>query len=588
MLVATIVLCSGLPGSSVVADDPKDAKVATRLEIGDKLPDFSLTDFRGKSIKSEATVDQPVVVFFFGVECPLVKQYATRLNQLAADHADKVTWIGIDSNRHDSLKEIQHFAELTGLKLPLAKDPGNRVADSFAATRTPEVFLFDANHLLRYRGVIDDQFSYGQQKTAAGENYLADAISAVLNNETPLIAETDAVGCIIGRVQKTNAASEVTYSKQISRILQTRCVHCHRPGEVAPFSLTDYNEVVGWAEMIQEVVSERRMPPWHANPAHGKFKNDVSLNQQELKQISEWVAAGAPQGNPDELPEPLEFAEGWQIGEPDVVIPMAEKPFPVPATGAVPYQYFVVDPGFTEDKWIQAAECRIDNRSVVHHILVAIDDEDRRRVHGQVHSEWITATAPGSPPLLLPTGYAKLIPAGSKLVFQMHYTPIGVAQTDLSSVGFKFADPTTVKKAVGTRQVLNQDFRIPPGEENHEVTASFKFRQDALMLSLFPHMHLRGKSFRYIANYPDGKSEILLDVPNYDFNWQNGYEFAQPKFIPAKTVLKCVAHFDNSEKNFANPDATKTVYWGDQTWDEMMIGYFNMAIADQDLTKDAK
>ena len=195
-----------------------------------------------------------MVVFFFGVECPLVKQYATRLNQIAADHADKVTWIGINSNRHDSLKEIQHFAELTGLKLPLAKDPGNRVADSFAATRTPEVFLFDANHLLRYRGVIDDQFSYGQQKTAAGENYLADAISAVLNNETPLIAETDAVGCIIGRVQKTNAASEVTYSKQISRILQTRCVHCHRPGEVAPFSLTDYDEVVGWAEMIQEVV----------------------------------------------------------------------------------------------------------------------------------------------------------------------------------------------------------------------------------------------------------------------------------------------------------------------------------------------
>ena len=293
---------------------------------------------------------------------------------------------------------------------------------------------------------------------------------------------------------------------------------------------------------------------------------------------------GHPQGDPEDLPQPREFVEGWQIGQPDIVLPMAKTPYSVPATGVVPYQHFIVDPGFEEDKWIQAAECRIGNRAVVHHIVVAIQDQDQTRRHGQLDSAWITATAPGAPPLILPDGFAKLIPAGSKLVFQMHYTPNGTPQTDISSVGFKFADPSTVRKSVATQEASNQKFRIPPHAENHEVTARYRFREDALLLSLFPHMHLRGKSFRYVVTYPDGEEEILLDVPNYDFNWQNGYELASHKRMPAGTILKCVAHFDNSEGNFANPDPNKTVGWGDQTWDEMMIGYFDMALADQDLT----
>lgn len=307
--------------------------------------------------------------------------------------------------------------------------------------------------------------------------------------------------------------------------------------------------------------------------------------------INTWVKNGAPLGDPKDLPEPPKFVEGWQIGQPDVVIAMSETPYSVPATGVIPYQYFVVDPGFKEDKWIEAAECRIGNRAVVHHIIVGIKDGDDAASHvTQIRNAWITAAAPGSLPLVLPDGFAKLIPAGSKLVFQMHYTPNGTAQTDISSVGFKFADPETVRKAVGTTEVINRDFiqgkiKIPAGAENHEIKALYRFRNDSLMLSMFPHMHLRGKSFRYTASYPNGDSEILLDIPNYDFNWQNGYHFPEPKKIPAGTVLECVAHYDNSEKNFANPKPEKAVYWGDQTWEEMMIGYFDMALADQDLTK---
>ncbi len=259
---------------------------------------------------------------------------------------------------------------------------------------------------------------------------------------------------------------------------------------------------------------------------------------------------------------------------------MADRPFRVPATGTVEYQYFEVDPGFTRDRWVSAAECRPGNRAVIHHIIVGIRGagEFGENVHGELQSDWIAATAPGSPPMLLPDGYAKCVPAGSKLVFQLHYTPNGTATTDLSSVGLKFADADAVTHEVVTLKAINQEFRIPPGAGNHPVTARLRLDRDAELLSLFPHMHLRGTAFRYTALFPDGTAEILLDVPRYDFNWQNAYLLDEPRPLPAGTRFRCVAHFDNSEANLANPDPSQTVRWGDQTWEEMMIGYVNVAV----------
>ena len=559
-----------------------------KLKIGAAMPGFELKDFQGKTVSSvEYKSKKTVAIIFFGVECPLVKLYSSRLTELEKKFGEDFQVVAINSNRHDSITEIQGFAKKTEVTFPLLKDPANRIADSFGALRTPEVFLFDADQKLVYRGAIDDQYSYGIQKPIAKNNYLSDAIKSTLNGSAPQVAETEAIGCIIGRIREQQP-SEVTYSKQVSRILNEHCVKCHRSGEVAPFSLTDYDEVVGWSEMIEEVIAERRMPPWHASPKHGTFKNDISLSKDEIALISIWVKNGAPEGDTSDLPEPPNFIEGWQIGKPDVVIAMTDTPFKVPATGVIPYKHFVVETGFTEGKWIRSAEIRIGNRAVVHHVIVALHKSGDVKSHGQIGSEWLTATAPGSKPLELPDGYAKYIPAGAKLVFQMHYTPNGTAQTDISKVGFVFADPETVKKSVGTREILNRRFRIPPGEGNHPVEARYRFKTDSLVLGLFPHMHLRGKSFRYTAKYPDGKKEILLDIPNYDFNWQTGYEFPEPRLFPRGTVIQCLAHFDNSEDNLANPNPGKTVRWGDQTWDEMMIGYFDMALADQDLTKKKK
>lgn len=575
-----------LAQQSVIQDDE-----VTTLKLGARMPEFELTDFRGKTWNSDQFAKKKAVaVIFMGIECPLVRLYSSRLSEIQKKYSDDgVQLVGINSNLQDSMVELSAFARDTGISFPLLKDPRNRVADSFGAQRTPEVFVFDQDKKLVYRGQIDDQYTYGRQRPEVGKQYVVDALEGVLQGTEIETQLTDPIGCIIGRSTnvKSDATSDVTYSEHISRILQDKCVSCHRPGEIAPFSLLDYDEVSGWADMIQEVVNENRMPPWHANPAHGEFKNDIRLSSEEKKLINQWVDGGVAQGDPALLPKPRTFVEGWQIGQPDVVIPMSKEPYQVPATGVVEYQYFVVPTNFKEDRWINAAEIRIGNRAVVHHVIVALH-EGGRSAHGAIDSEWITACAPGSPPLQLPDGFAKLIPAGAKLLFQMHYTPNGTPQEDVSSVGFKFVDADQVKKAVGTREVINTKFEIPAGEGNHEVVARTRLRSDTLVLALFPHMHLRGKSFRYIARYPDKSTEILLDVPNYDFNWQNSYIFKEPKRLPRGTTIQCIAHFDNSKKNIANPNPRKSVRWGDQTFEEMMIGYFDMALADQDLTADKK
>jgi peroxiredoxin len=581
---AVVLSCLAI-GSPLLAgeDAPEKSKV------GESVADFTLGDFRGKEVTFSAEAKgKTAIVAFLGTECPLAKLYAAKLVELAKKNADKnVVLFGVMSNQQDSQAEIAHFAKTHEIEFPLLRDAGNVVADQFAAQRTPEVFLVDSHGKIRYAGRIDDQHTYGIVGPKVKQNYLVDALESLIAGKEIATTFAEPVGCHIGRVLKPTGDATVTYSKHIAPIFQNRCVQCHREGEIAPFAMTNYQESVGWAEMIAEVVSENRMPPWSADPKYGHFANNTSLSKEEKEQILHWVSAGAPEGDPKDLPAPREFPTDWRIGKPDLVIQMADKPFDVPAEGEVKYQHFVVDPRFTEDKWIQAAECRAGNRTVVHHIIVATRPPSGKATatNDSLDSEWLTASAPGSRPLVLPTGLAKFVPAGSRIIFQLHYTPNGKAAQDMSSVALKFADPATVKKEVATVQAINQRFKIPPKASNHRVEAQYRFEKDCNLLALFPHMHLRGKSFRYTAVYPDGKEEILLDVPRYDFNWQNGYEYAEAKKMPAGTRMVCVAHYDNSEENLANPNPNDTVRWGDQTWEEMMIGYFDVTLTDQDLSK---
>ncbi|MEX0718173.1 MAG: redoxin domain-containing protein [Planctomycetaceae bacterium] len=557
-----------------------DETDASPSPLGRKVESFTLKDFRGKEHSLADFADkQAVVLAFLGTECPLAKLYSPRLEQLANEYEEKgVAFLGVNSNRQDSITKIAAHARVHGLSFPVLKDLGNKLADACGAERTPEVFVLDADRKIVYRGRIDDRYGIGYARNEPTRQDLKRALDQLLAGEKIEVAETEGVGCIIGRVREADANSAVTFSNQIARILQRNCVECHRAGEIAPFELIAYEEVAGWAEMIAEVVDEGRMPPWHASPEYGHFANVRRLSDEEKRQIREWVAAGAPQGDPADLPAPLEFVTGWQLSRaPDLILPMSEKPHQVPAEGTVRYQYFTIDPGFTEDKWIAAAEVQPGNRGVVHHVLVAVRTSREERARGP--GEFLTAYVPGLRFGEYPAGMAKRIPAGSKLVFQVHYTPNGSPQEDVSRVGLIFADEKDLTHRIVTTLAVQPRLDIPPGEADYKAEATSQAaRTEALLLGMSPHMHLRGKSFQYEAVYPDRRREVLLDVPAYDFNWQTSYRLAEPLKLPAGTRMHCVAHFDNSADNLANPDPTQRVRWGDQTWEEMMIGYFDIAI----------
>lgn len=449
-----------------------------------------------------------------------------------------------------------------------------------------------------------------------------------------------------GAASGVKGAAAVTFNKDVAPIFYKSCAECHRPGEAAPFSVMTYKETRPWAKSIREKVLNRTMPPWHADPHFGEWANDRRLSQKEIDAIVAWVDQGAKEGEAKDLPPAPKFADGWTIGKPDLVIPMPET-FTLEASGPDEYQYFEADPGFKQDMYVQMAEARPNNRRVVHHIIAFIKPPDpsakadgrpqptreelekqraeferestqyqegflqRTKADAPVHNDgcqlsnggtgidrlakqdgigditWLAAYAPGTPPIDLPQGTAIRVPAGAKILFQMHYSKVaGSVQKDRSSIGLIFAKQQTEKELL-VRAVSNTYFNIPAGAENHPVSACWTVPEDIHIQSLAPHLHVRGKAQKIEAFYPNGRREILLDVPNYDFAWQTFYEPKLWKAIPKGTRILVTSTFDNSAKNKFNPDPTKAVRWGEPTYDEMMIGFISYTKDGQNLKEAA-
>ncbi|MBX6315130.1 MAG: redoxin domain-containing protein [Isosphaeraceae bacterium] len=512
-----------------------------------------------------------------------------------------VALVGVNANAHEAAEQVAEHAKAYHASFPVLKDPDNIVADLARAKRTCEAIVLDDRGEVRYRGAIDDQYTLGAHKAAPTKHYLIDALDALLAGRSVALTETRVVGCLIDRIdppgrapgrpklraappeiialrqQEAEAAVEVgpvSYASGVAAVLQAKCQPCHRPGQAAPFSLLTYEQARRWGPMIREVVAEYRMPPWHADPRFGRFENDRSLSPRERAMLLAWVEQGMPKGDPKAIPKARAFTDGWSIGRPDLVLEMPQ-PYTVPAEGTVPYQVFRVPTDFSEDVWVQAAEARPGDRQVVHHVCVFIDDGTAGGRLGDMPE--LACYAPGDIPSIFPPGTAKRIAAGSTLVFQVHYTPIGVERLDRCSVGLVFARRPVTRLAI-TKGIACKDLVIPPGARAYPARATFTVPVDALLLSLMPHMHLRGKDFVYQARYPDGRVETLLSVPAYDFAWQSVYRLATPKPLPRGTRLDCLAHFDNSADNPNNPDPSQTVTWGEQTWDEMMIGYIDYSV----------
>ncbi len=394
-----------------------------------------------------------------------------------------------------------------------------------------------------------------------------------------------------------------TFTKDVAPLLFKHCTTCHRPGEIAPMSLLTYRDARPWARAIRDHVVTGTMPPWHADPAHGTWKNDRRLAAAEKDVITRWVAAGAPEGAARDLPPAPVYADGWSIGQPDAILSM-ETPYQLPPRGEIPYQYFEVPTNFAEDKWVQALEIRPGDRSVVHHVLVyarAPGMPPRSPVFRPANppggpappppaaanrgsqpsavrrGPLFAQTAPGTPATILEPGSAMLVKAGTVLTFQIHYTTNGRDAVDRTRIGFRFAQQPPVYEVRATA-MMNPRFMIPAGAGNHPVESGMEFLEDVTIYGLVPHTHLRGKSWEYRLEYPDGRSEVLLAVPTYDFNWQTEYIFATPLRVPKGSTLRAVAHYDNSPLNEANPDPAQDVYWGDQTWEEMQYTGINYSV----------
>jgi mono/diheme cytochrome c family protein len=438
-----------------------------------------------------------------------------------------------------------------------------------------------------------------------------------------------AVGLVVGLgwaapalAQPAGGAPAPTFNKDVAPIFYENCTSCHRPGDIAPMSLMSYKDARPWARSIAAHVTNGTMPPWHADPAHGDFVNARRLTDAQKATIAAWVSAGAPEGRPGDLPAPPRYVDGWTIGQPDVVLSMQED-YPIPAKGTIPYVYFEVPANFAEDRWIQAWELRPGNRAVVHHVIVNLRPAqtapapasgptsgapaasaprplpvlsfadgmnippgqtggpplpegqrtppgpgDRPRPRGTAQS--IGGYVPGNGMRVFPEGTAMRLPAGSSLVFQMHYTPMGEETTDRTRMGLIFAK-SAPKIALNSAALVNGSLHIPAGAADHRVDAEMTINRDILLFSMVPHTHVRGKRWLYEVTYPDGRRETILSVPNYDFDWQHEYQFREPLKLPSGTKLHASAWYDNSPANKSNPDATKDVWWGDQTWEEMMF-----------------
>ncbi len=551
---------------------------------------FSLPAVSGEQIAVQASGDHAslgnaasttaTAVCFLGTECPMARGYAAQLNALQSEYSPRgFRIIGVMSNRQDSLEDIAEYVGQLQVKFPIVRDDQNQVADRYGAQRTPEVFLLDAHLKLRYHGRIDDQLAPGVTRATASRQDLRIAIEELLAGKPVSIPATNALGCIIGRVPQVAAtntvANSITFTGQVARVLQQHCIECHRSGEIGPFAMDRYDEVVGWAETMLETVEQGRMPPWHADPQFGSFANARNMPEADKQVLRDWIDGGLQRGDDADLPAPLEFTDGWNLPRaPDREVDMRVRPFVVPKDGVVEYQYFVADPGFQEDTWVTAAQVIPGKRSVVHHAIVFVRPPDGSEFSG---IGWLTAYVPGQRVHELPAGYARKIPAGSKFVFQMHYTPNGVEQSDVTRVGLLTCDASQVKQEVFTLMAIDQEFEIPPGSENFSVQASTQWLPaGAELLAITPHMHFRGKSFRLFGAPEQGQT--LLHVPNYDFNWQHTYQLQQPLPLDAfKTGLQFEAVFDNSANNPFNPDPTQTVTWGDQSWEEMAVAFFEVA-----------
>ena len=552
--------------------------------VGTYVPNLTLQNQTSKTINLyDLGRANGLVIAYTSTSCPITRKYGPSLAKLEEALAQqKIGLLLVNPTASDSIESMDAFVKNHDLSSPYVLDGERTLSKQLNASSTAEVFLIDAGHTIVYRGALDDQYGLGYNLPEPKNRYLESAIERMLDGRSPSPAALTAPGCELDNSQAKSIAGSTTYHNRISRIMQNNCVECHRDGGVGPFTLTSFDDVVSHAGMIRKVVERGTMPPWFAE--HGDaarpspWANDRSLSVQDETDLLAWLKSDRSVGDAKEAPLPRQFHDGWVIGKPDVVYQIPE-PIAVKASGFMKYQNAVVETNINEDKWMIAAEVRPTAAQVVHHVLVFAvpPDANGKRKHFDETSGFFAAYVPGSNKIIYPEGYAKKLPKGSRLYFQIHYTPNGVATEDQTRVGLIFGDKPP-QHEVRNFGIANTNIRIPANADNHPEKAQLRIPKDVQLLSFMPHMHVRGKAFRYEIEMPNKDNELILDVPHYDFNWQLPYSLVKPMNVAKGSLIKVTAWFDNSADNPANPDPSRIVPWGPQTYDEMMIGYIEYVV----------
>ena len=550
---------------------------AMALYVGDRVENFRLMDHAGGSHELHYFADAPAMVLMtHNTSCSTLpdslKTLASIREQFAPQGAEIML---INSDLRDDRSRVQAAAAQEGIELPVLLDPTQIIGESLMATAAGEALVIDpSTWTLAYRGDVDGA------KQAVAQLVEGDAVTAVSSTS----ASPD---CLVDFPELARRAEHkaISYADTIAPMLNDNCVSCHRKGGIGPWAMTDYNMVRGFSLMIREVVRTQRMPPWHADPHVGEFSNDRSLTDEQIRTLVHWIEAGAPRGEgADLLAETVQQWPVWAMGEPDVIIEI--PPEDVPASGVVEYKYKMVANPLDQDVWVKAAEIIPGDRSVLHHVITSFGElETQGRRAGRLKrgtGGGLGGYVPGAVGKPFPEDTGILLPAGATIEFQMHYTPAGLATTDASRMGL-YLHKTPPKHKLGSMVLLNPRILIPAGAPNHSEVMMRVFDQDVLIYSLLPHAHYRGKASEFVAHLPDGSKETLLSVPRYDFNWQTNYDLEEPRFLPAGTKMVHRTWWDNSARNPANPDATRDVPWGQQSWDEMLFGSVRYRVVDADV-----
>jgi thiol-disulfide isomerase/thioredoxin len=578
-----------------VANAPAPRYVAYGFAPGERVADVKFKDADGKSgvlsaLAGTSATDHGVVIVMRDSGCPVSQRYSPRLAELERAYGPQgIRFVYVDVTPY-SRADAKSDAKKYGLTGRVVLDTARLLVHALRATSTTEVFVLDTRGTIRYRGAVDDQYGITFHRNVVTKPWLRSALDRVIAGKDVAVPSTDASGCMFDAdMDAPGASRSVTYHNRISRLIQTKCEGCHRTDGLAPMPLERYEDVAARSRVIVDQVTSHRMPPWNANKAVGTWTNDVSLSDRDLADLVGWFKAGAPKGKKQEAPLPRAYAPHWEMGKPDAIVQIPDT-FHIPAQGVVEYKYAFVKTNFDTDKWITAIEIHPTAPTVVHHVLVFIEEPGRKAGNDPTRKPtdpppaggingFFAATAPGSPATVYPLGAAKKLPKGAWLKFQIHYQPNGIDVADQTQMGFRFADDSSVASGnlleVETRSAANNRFAIPPNDPNYQVDAATVFRRSGTLISLFPHTHLRGKSWKIELMGVDSSRTLLLDVPRYDFNWQTFYQFKYPVHVDSGMRLLTTAWYDNSSRNPSNPDPTKTVRFGEQTFEEMMIGYFD-------------